>query len=92
MDHGLQVCQLTGNKQVNWIIGHNNTIITHSITLITYTSIIIERSGAWSLDECVEFTPNKVESGSEDKEGGGGYTAKYKHLAHFGILFVNNNA
>ena len=33
-----------------------------------------------------------MESGPEDKDGGGGYTAKYKHLAHFGILFVNNNA
>ncbi len=53
-------------------------------------------SGAWTLNNsyCEGDTANtdsEVESGSKEKQGRGGHTARYRHLAHFGILFVRNN-
>ena len=51
----------------------------------------LEGSGAWLLSNCEGFTADKAASGSENEQGVDGYTAKYRHLAHFGILFVSNN-
>ena len=44
-------------------------------------------SGAWLLSNCEGFTANKAASGSGNGQGGDGYTAQYRHFAHFGILF-----
>ena len=67
------------------------------------TNIIdrLEGSGAWLLSNCEDFAkivsdsdesedPAKIVSDSESEQGGGRYRARYRRLAHIGILFVSN--